>query len=162
VLAPDDAAERPLPAGLLLAPLWRRLLARLVDEVPFLAVQVLGVVLLGDVRIDDEGIAVDQPLGVVLGVVALGVVYETVLVAWRGATLGKLLFDLVVVRADSGRRPDRHQAALRALVPAALGAVPVLGPALALGAMSWAVWSPLRQGLHDRAAGTLVVLDPDR
>jgi uncharacterized RDD family membrane protein YckC len=157
VLDAEDLDGPPLPAGVVLAPLGRRLAARVIDEVPFLLVQVLCVALLGTVRTDGGSFDIEQPLWVSVAVVAAGVLYETAMVAWRGQTVGKLALDVVVVRADDGARPDLHQAALRALVPAALGAVPVVGPVLAVGAMAWALGDPRRQGLHDKGAGTLVV-----
>ena len=46
---------------------------------------------------------------------------------------------------------------MRSLVPLALEAIPRVGVFLWLMVYSMAMWSPLRQGLHDKAAGTLVV-----
>ena len=46
---------------------------------------------------------------------------------------------------------------MRALVPLSLGAIPRVGVFLGVLVYSIALWNPLRQGLHDKAAGTLVV-----
>jgi uncharacterized RDD family membrane protein YckC len=46
---------------------------------------------------------------------------------------------------------------MRALVPLSLGAIPRVGVFLGVLVYSIAMWNPLRQGLHDKAAGTLVV-----
>jgi uncharacterized RDD family membrane protein YckC len=46
---------------------------------------------------------------------------------------------------------------MRALVPLSLGAIPRIGVVLSMLVYSLALWNPLRQGLHDKAAGTLVV-----
>jgi uncharacterized RDD family membrane protein YckC len=152
-----DGSPNTFPDGSDLAPFRRRVGARLVDEVPFLLLHVIGVAVFGDVAVVDGTPAVDQPLWVVVAVVAAGVLYQTVMVAWRGQTLGKLAFDIAVVRADGGGRPDVNRSAIRALVPATAFAVPVLGPALAFGLMAWALRDRFRQGVHDRAAGTVVV-----
>jgi uncharacterized RDD family membrane protein YckC len=42
-------------------------------------------------------------------------------------------------------------------VPLSLGAVPRIGIYLSSLCYAMALWNPLRQGLHDKAAGTLVV-----
>jgi uncharacterized RDD family membrane protein YckC len=46
---------------------------------------------------------------------------------------------------------------MRALVPLSLGAIPRIGVFLSVMCYAMALWNPLRQGLHDKAAGTLVV-----
>jgi len=46
---------------------------------------------------------------------------------------------------------------VRALIPTAVQLVPVVGPGLSLVVYLRAVFHPLRQGLHDAAAGTIVV-----
>ena len=61
------------------------------------------------------------------------------------------------MRAIDGGSLDWFAAFTRALVPLALGVVPQVGPALGLAVYTFAVFSPRRQGLHDRAAGSLVV-----
>ncbi len=42
-------------------------------------------------------------------------------------------------------------------MPLSLGAIPEIGVFLAVFVYSMALWNPLRQGLHDKAAGTVVV-----
>jgi uncharacterized RDD family membrane protein YckC len=86
------------------------------------------------------------------------IVYETVLVATTGRTIGKVATRLRVERGD-GTRPRWNQAALRIAVPGVAWLVPYFGGGL-LAAVVYltAAFHPLRQGLHDRAAGTLVVV----
>ncbi len=84
-------------------------------------------------------------------------VYETVMIAMLGRTVGKMALGTRVVRLVDGRRPGWSEAAMRALVPLAFGAIPKIGVFLGVMVYSLAMWNPLRQGLHDKAAGTLVV-----
>ena len=103
----------------------------------------------------------ETPFVLLAVAIAVEVVYETVLVALTGRTLGKLLFGLRVARYSDGKKPTISQAALRALLPAAGGAVVVAATRLAgLGALpilASSFFNPLRRGWHDQAGGTLVV-----
>jgi uncharacterized RDD family membrane protein YckC len=62
----------------------------------------------------------------------------------------------VVNRADGGQVSWTY-ASVRALVPTVVQLVPVIGPGLTIVVYLRAVFHPLRQGLHDAAAGTIVV-----
>ena len=79
--------------------------------------------------------------------------------ALLGATLGKAAMRLRVVDMH-GNKPSVKQAMIRECFML-FGAVPFAGPLLALAAWVWIVFtigsSPLRQGVHDRWAGTRVV-----
>lgn len=77
-----------------------------------------------------------------------------------GATLGKRALGLRVVSAE-GQRPSAAQALRRELF-VLVGAVPFIGPIVALGIWVWMIVairsSPLAQGPHDTfAGGTRVV-----
>lgn len=77
-----------------------------------------------------------------------------------GATLGKRALGLRVITGD-GERPSPRQALRRELF-VVVGAVPFVGPLLALGLWIWMIVtiraSALGQGPHDRfAGGTRVV-----
>lgn len=88
----------------------------------------------------------------------LVIVYETALVAWRGQTLGKLVMGVKVGRIDNGRPPPWWQAAIRIALPAAAAGLPFQWAIIAYSAIySTVMWNPLRRGLHDQAAGTVVV-----
>lgn len=87
--------------------------------------------------------------------------YFTVLDTLVGATLGKRVLGLRVIGPDGGR-PSLRQALAREAFTV-VGAVPFVGPLLAIGAWIWIARTiranPLRQGGHDRlAGGTRVVL----
>ena len=83
-------------------------------------------------------------------------VYDAVLVAWRGQTLGKLALGLKVVRSDGGRI-EWWQAGIRAVIPQLAWLVPYVGIGLVLAVYLTAMIDPFRRGLHDRAAGSVVV-----
>jgi uncharacterized RDD family membrane protein YckC len=85
--------------------------------------------------------------------------------AFTGATLGKLALGLRVVGPDGGR-PSLGQSLIRETFTL-LGAIPIVGPPLALAAWVWIMLSirasPLRQGRHDQlAGGTRVIRAPSR
>ncbi len=93
----------------------------------------------------------------------LAAVDAIVLVAWLGGNVGNLVVGTQVVVADDARRTSAGRAAIRwavLRVPLYLGAL--LG-AWWFAGIWWIVvygpilFTPLRQGLHDRAAGVVVV-----
>ncbi len=81
-----------------------------------------------------------------------------------GATLGKLAVGLRVIGPDENR-PTLKQAVIREAFTV-LGAIPFIGPVLALAAWIWIFLSirsnPLRQGKHDMLAGGTRVVRLDR
>ena len=94
-----------------------------------------------------------------LTVLWLGVslVYNTAFIATTGATLGKRIMKLKVVNRVDGSPVALSYAAVRALVPTVAGLIPVIGFALNIAVYVRAIFHPHRQGLHDAAAGTIVV-----
>ncbi|MGW6502769.1 RDD family protein [Nonomuraea angiospora] len=79
--------------------------------------------------------------------------------ALTGLTAGKRLMRLRVVSAETGHRPGRSRAAIRALVFPALVCVPQFGLVVLLVDGVWATADPAARTLHDRLAGTRVVRD---
>ena len=67
---------------------------------------------------------------------------------------------LPMAHATDGGGVAVSSAFMRSLVPAAFGVVPGVGMMLGLAVYLWAFIDPRRQGIHDKAAGTLVVLRP--
>lgn len=92
-------------------------------------------------------------------VLALSSLFSAVLVIlfwrWKQGTPGKLLLRLRIVDADSGGEPSLRQWCLR-YVGYFLSTVPLL-----LG-FFWVLWDPRRQAWHDKLAGTVVILPPQR
>ena len=149
-------AEPTVPAGLVLAPIARRAGGLLLDELIALVPVVLVAFALGV----EPGTSIGDSALFAMSVasVAVSFVYRTVMIATLGRTVGKLATGTRVVRAGDGGRVGWSASTLRALVPLTAGAVPAIGFALTIAVYTFAVLSPLRQGLHDRAGGTLVVL----
>lgn len=107
--------------------------------------------------------AVDALLGKLIGfgfgwlAISTGIVllYFVLMDVRCGATLGKLALGLRVTGASGGRPTSREAFAREAFT--GLGAIPFVGPLLALGAWVWIIVtarsSALRQGKHDIIAG---------
>lgn len=87
----------------------------------------------------------------------VSLLYNTAFIATSGATLGKRIMKLRVVNRTDGSPVNWTYAAVRALVPTVAGVVPVIGFALNIAVYVRAIFHPYRQGLHDAAAGTIVV-----
>lgn len=153
----DDPANPIVPAGVHLAPLWRRVLGLLIDQVLITVPVLVGAVLIGTPAADIvEGNSVAFWVGVVMTSAAL--LYETVCV-WRGGrTLGKLICGTRVVHVADGGSVPFSAALIRALVPAAFSVIPAVGQFLGFAVYLLAFFDQRRQGLHDKAAGTLVGL----
>ena len=115
---------------------------------------------------------------VALGVLALAVwvLYEPVLVAWRGKTLGKAICGVKVVTITDGQPPNFGQSLGRWLIGLCAGCALMLPLALVSAlipsgpvaiAAILAMWAPLyltsfldsdhRRGWHDKAADTIVI-----
>jgi uncharacterized RDD family membrane protein YckC len=119
---------------------------------------------------------------VALGVLALisWALYEPVMVAWRGQTLGKMICRIRIVRISDGDKPSLAQAIIRWAIPTAAGiTLMIVAGLLASGVQAdaarlliiFAAWAPLyltsfqdedqRRGWHDKAAETIVVTGND-
>jgi uncharacterized RDD family membrane protein YckC len=168
---PPASGHPPAYAGLVpLTPgMGRRLTARLIDGVLVgLVVAVLVIALFGGaatgVRTDRAGNVTSGGGRLVAAYLAsastgfvVTLLYEVCLIATRGATLGKHVMRLKVVREADGAAPGLGPSVLRWLLPQAAGF-------LTVGLATVLVYvSPLldgtgrRQGWHDKVAGTRVV-----
>ena len=95
-------------------------------------------------------------LTIALMLAVLGILYEVSLIAIRGATLGKQIAGVKVLRAEDGQLPGWGPSALRWVIPAVANFV--------CGLLTIVVYlSPLfdnsgrRQGWHDKVAKTIVI-----
>ena len=88
---------------------------------------------------------------------AVGVLYEVIMIALKGQTLGKMATSIKVVRADNGQLPGWGKAIGRWIIPTVLGVIPFVGWLLSLLVYISLLWDRARQGWHDKAAGTLVI-----
>jgi len=111
---------------------------------------------------------IDTPSWFLVLSVVLPVLYEFLLTGWRGQTVGKMALRVRVVRYADGGRTTWQQSAFRALVPTVPQFLALMLPESAavlrfvlalLGAWVYvsALFDPLLRGIHDRAAGTIVL-----
>lgn len=163
----------PVQRGPVLAEIWQRLLANIIDNmvmstagsvvaVPIAVIAVLTWdIPLGDTTSTSSGRSPEDAVGtlIVYGIVfactlLLLFIYQTVSIAKWGATLGKKAMKLRVVSVSDGGRTGWSKAAARAGVALLFGLIPGLG----LIDAAWLLWDkPNRQALHDKAAGTVVI-----
>jgi uncharacterized RDD family membrane protein YckC len=133
-----------------------RLLARIVDLSIYLTVLLL---LTPTSSTSEQQLTAADTLR--LGVIFLAIaVYEVVLTATWGRTLGKRLLRLRVVRAHDGGPAGWNDSSLRWFIQLLAWALCLGAPVLYLSPF----WdkSGRRQGWHDRVAGTVVVKLPPR
>ena len=151
----EESADRIVPAGLHLASFGRRIGGLFIDQAVvtlpvFLAFYAAG-------YLPRDAVTEGRAVWFTVANTAAGLLYETVGV-WRwGRTLGKLLMRTRVVNVIDGGPLSLTRAFQRSLVPTSLSAVPTVGVLLGMGIYVWAFFDPLRQGVHDKAAGSIVV-----
>lgn len=153
--AGDEVAQPAVPAGLTLAPISRRIGGLILDQIIVALPVVVVVIALGFTPSDT--VTSESLLIFNIALTSVAFIYESLMVVLLGRTVGKIALGTRVVRLIDGGRPGWSEAVMRALVPLSLGAIPRVGVLLAVLVYSLALWNPLRQGLHDKAAGTLVV-----
>jgi uncharacterized RDD family membrane protein YckC len=134
------------PTGAPLAEWWRRLVAYIVDGL------IIGII----------GFIVEAAThSVVLLFVGNGIIgflyYGFLLSQMNGQTLGMTLLRLRVCDAVTGGPIDSSKAFTRSAVQFLPFIVPFLGGLWGLLDDLWPLWDPMRQALHDKAAGTLVI-----
>ncbi|CAB4890983.1 unannotated protein [freshwater metagenome] len=94
-----------------------------------------------------------------VAVVCTGFVYECTMIALWGRTIGKFALGTRAVRVDTAGGVLWSSSAIRALVPLAAGVIPGIGFALSIAVYATAMFDKRQQGWHDKAAGTIVVLN---
>ena len=149
---PSPSAGAPGPV---LASYGRRILAWVVDvlifAVPF------ALVLAATVDFDTADPVASVPAGVPFAFALAFIGYQAVMIAWRGQTVGAISMSIRVVRVDTHAIPGWPPSAIRALVSGVAGLVPVAGILVSAVIHVWMFFDPHRQGLQDKAAGTIVV-----
>lgn len=149
-------------AGPTYATFWQRFGARLLDEllvgIPLIMVLVS---ILSQAGADagagftaEDG---DRLYSAGLVTLAISALYEISLIALRGQTLGKMALGIKVVPAEGAGSVGWGWSSLRWLIPNAAARLPGLGSLLNLLVWAWMLWDPRKQGLHDKAARTLVI-----
>ena len=155
-----DSAQRNqelgLPAQVTLAPIWRRGVGQIIDQLVVFAPVVVVAFALGVRSRDDLS---SKAFGINVAVVVTAFVYEFLMTGAWGRTVGKFSTGTRVVRVDTGGPVLWSSSAVRALVPLAAGVIPGVGFVLSLAVYATAMLDKRRQGWHDKAAGTIVVLN---
>lgn len=160
----DQPAVAPRPPGVddfpetgpnSLASIGQRAAARIIDTliiaIPFFLLAIPFI------RIDGENLIFDTPLWFVAINLVVGIAYEVIMLTLLGRTLGKWLLGIRVARYADGDKPKATQAGQRVLLPSVPGALPDPFNLLEIGVYLTAISHPLRRGIHDHAAGTVVV-----
>lgn len=91
---------------------------------------------------------------VIFGIITL--LYEWLMVSFVGATLGKLMVGLRVVKEETGEKPGIGGGFIRWIIPTLGGIVCGIGQLVVYLSPFWDS-SDRRRGWHDRAAGTMVI-----
>ena len=98
-------------------------------------------------------------LKLILVQLVVSALYEVLLLAYRGATLGKMAVGVKVVRLEDRTLPGLQRAATRWVIPAVPGIVPGIGIFLTIIVFLSPFFDPTKRnrGWYDRAAGTMAV-----
>jgi len=139
-----------------LASIGKRALAQFLDGL-LLGIPLFAITAALGYRLTDSSLSNSALTWLTVLWVGANLMYNIVGVAVYGYTVGKRIAGIKVVNRNDGGRVTWTYASLRALIPTAVQLVPVVGPGLSLVVYLRAVFHPLRQGLHDVAAGTIVV-----
>lgn len=138
-----------------LASLGQRLGGALVDGLLTSMVLVVPI-LLGRLRFDDvQSLRISPGWGVAL--VLFAAVYTVVPTALWGQTAGKLAVGTRVVVDADGSLPGWRRSVVRWFVSEGLAQVPGIGLLVSVAVLVSLVVDRRRRGLHDKAAGTVVV-----
>jgi uncharacterized RDD family membrane protein YckC len=139
-----------VPVAAVPAPIFRRFLARMLDNLIFTGLELLLS-------------ALGLPTVSFLAVFVLAVGYETRFYSTTGQTLGKRALGIAVRRADGGV-VRVNDAVARAVLWWLLPAVSIFGPSVAVLLLAYglvlvvpAFVDHAHRGFHDRLAGTVVV-----
>jgi uncharacterized RDD family membrane protein YckC len=153
-------------SGLQLASLGNRLLAVILDgliALPLMIPMIIGMVMIS--KVDDmSGNAEPDISPLAIGLIGLSavlfiglLVYNLILLATRGQTIGKKLMSIRIVTYPDGANPGGVKTILlRVFVNGLIGAVPVLGPIYSLVDICF-IFREDRRCIHDLIAGTQVV-----
>jgi len=135
-----------------------RLGARILDVIVIVVVM-FAVIALGLVSASggSDGMAAAGFFASALAAVIIGLLYEVVQIALWGQTIGKRATNVKVVNAVHGGTPGWGKSIGRWAIPGLLNLVPFVGWLLSLVCYLSLLWDRVRQGWHDRAAGTLVI-----
>jgi uncharacterized RDD family membrane protein YckC len=167
-LRPGSRADLPRAGRNAPASIFQRLIARFLDLFLISLPMQAWAVSAGYLHTADRQTRIDAPTWFLASALVVQVVYEVAFIGWRGQTLGKMALRIRAARYVDGGVPSWQQAAFRSLVPAALqflalvlpesaGTLEVVLTVALLYVFAAALFDPLLRGLHDKAAGTIVL-----
>jgi uncharacterized RDD family membrane protein YckC len=140
-----------------LASIGQRAVARIIDTA-LIAIPLSVVTIVWFSETDNGELSIGAPSWVIALFFAIDLAYEVTMVRLFGRTLGKMALGIRIVRIPDGQRPDWGQSGVRYLVPGVADAIPVWFSGLfAIGIYLTAMFDPAYRGVHDKAAGTLVL-----
>ena len=125
-----------------------RLVARVIDWLLFWAIAFVVILFLAIRRGSPS--SVGTIIVLFLMVAFVGLLYEPILIALRGQTVGKMAMKIRVARADNGSLPGWGKSIGRWAIPGLLVFIPFVGWLLALLCYISLTWDRSRQGWHDR------------
>ena len=133
---------------------WRRLVGFIID---WFVLVMLTLVIVSALGIDmGEGSALRLPTSVRILQGLVGAVYYIMFTVSRGQTPGKMLLGTRVVLQRTGQIPTLVPSAVRWFVPGVWVFLPGVS-VVSIVIYGWLLFNIYRQGLHDKAARTVVV-----
>ena len=153
---PIQPIEPILPVEPVLASIPQRIGGALLDGVLTSMVIVIPL-LLGFVKFDDLQRQLPVSTGWAVVVAVFGAAYTIIPTALWGQTAGKLAVGTRVVSDVDGSVPGWRRSGIRWLVSEGIGRLPYLGIWVSVVVLGSLLLDPRRRGLHDKAAGTVVV-----
>ena len=133
---------------------WRRLVGFIID---WFVLVMLSLVIVSVLGIDmGEGSALRLPTSVRILPGLVGAAYYIIFTVSRGQTPGKMLIGTRVVMQQSGQIPSPVPSTVRWFVPGVWVFLPGVS-IISVVIYGWLLFDPLRRGLHDKAAKTVVV-----
>jgi uncharacterized RDD family membrane protein YckC len=155
----DEGAPLPESGPGALAPIWARGIARIVDLFIAGVGGMFVANLFGAISYEDDAVVIENQVTYALAILLVWGVYEVFGTIGGGRTVGKFLMGLRVRRIDADRAPAAFKALSRWLVMGVALLLPLGGLEIVVLLFVYltALAHPMRQGIHDRLANTLVV-----
>lgn len=154
---PTDAPARTYDRADLASP-WQRLGAVIIDGlilgIPLMIVMIAW--LANDTDFTESGAIGTLPPWFYL-FAFFGAIYQVVGIALWGQTLGKHILGIRVTAVEDLSRPGWLKSLIRWGVFALVGWIPYVGWLISLAIILPLIWTLKHQGLHDKAAGTIVL-----
>ena len=153
----DLPPKGPGSPGIILPRIAARIIDFLITTIPF------GILAQPYVKTTGKTQSFDGPAWLVVASLITPLVYEILMTAWHGQTIGKMALRLQVVRYRDGGHVNLQASAIRAIVPVVPTLVAYAVPPLRfIGLGTYliyltAVIDPIYRGWGDKAAATIVL-----